>query len=200
MRILILGMIVTSFGLLLPDRVEALVRAGTLRPSLETSVLGVNAGKRDRGDEADLSDVHVGLGNSAIPGFGVAVIDRLLIGGRVALHFRHNEVGGWERNDFGWDVLPYAEYIFLDGVACPFVTATLGIEGWTIENPDMWKVAFYVGGGGGAHFFFHERISLDATLLLGFSVGGGEEEADPDIEFVDVLFRLSTFVGFSGWF
>ncbi len=99
-----------------------------------------------------------------------------------------------------WGVLPYIEYAFLRRVVRPFIVGTLGLEGETLDvygtKSNFWD--FYLAIGGGLHLFPSPYMSIDGTLLLGFSVGGGEDANYGD--FTKILFRLSLLIGASGWF
>jgi hypothetical protein len=110
-----------------------------------------------------------------------------------------------------WGVWPYLEYAFLDKVVRAFLMLMLGFEGHMAEpyheKATYWDFVF--GAGGGLHFFVVPSVSIDLTILAGFSAGGGsiettgEDSADTegiDFNFTRVLFRLSGIVSVSGWF
>ncbi len=205
-KYIVLVAIVTCV-LLAPQRSMAVTRAGLFKLSLDSSFFGFGMGEVDpdggRTNDFDSPTFGVGLSSPGI-GLGYTVIDCLVIGGRVTLG-----VQGYDdlfRNDesFYWSVLPYFEYIFLSGVARPFVTGTIGFEGVKEDAFDdhgrrWWGFTF--GGGGGAHFFVIDQVSIDAMLLITFTVGRGEDERpDDDLDFKLWHFKLSGLFGLSAWF
>ncbi len=215
--------------LALPGSSLAGVPGGTLRAHLESTFFSLYAGELDPdvGNNVDFNQFSFGLGapndnqmNVLLPtgqvflGFGGAVIDNLLIGGRVAMFFARHEddpsgsPGDLSYKSFHWGVIPYAEYLFLDGPVRPFVTAELGFHGvvgaqeycggGSCTDDDYHGWFFRIGAGGGAHFFLAESFSIDASMLLGFSHGGGEWDDDDDDWEID-LFRMDLLLGISGW-
>jgi hypothetical protein len=82
----------------------------------------------------------------------------------------------------------------------------LGFEGHkddlTYETAAYWD--FVLGLGGGLHIFANPSVSIDLTILLGFSAGGGAiAPAADDAEvtkFTRILFRATGGLGISGWF
>ena len=110
--------------------------------------------------------------------------------------------------DFRWGVLPYLEYAFLKRVVRPFLMVMLGFEGHVDkvyeQKAKFWEFVF--GGGGGLHFFGTPAVSVDLTLLVGFSAGGGGFEYSPTggesqkTKFTRIIFRLTGMLGVSGWF
>ena len=192
-----------------PDSAAALVTRGTLRPSMDTVLMQYRNGSVDPEDrnDRDYDDIGLGLGLPyAGVGFGVAVIDNLLIGGRLTLGYQNDEVEDFDLSRFTWGVLPYVEYVFLDGVVRPFVMGTLGFEGETGEqdNDDFKEFRFAFGGGGGAHFFIAPVFSIDATMLVWGRVGKGEWDYRGtvlrDYDYSVREFRIDTLFGLSGWF
>ncbi|MCP4675730.1 MAG: hypothetical protein GY854_09535 [Deltaproteobacteria bacterium] len=207
MKRCIIFVMIAAGVLLTPQRATAVTRAGLLKLSLDSSFIGFGTGEIDPegGDDNDFGAPTFGVGLSS-PGIGLGytVIDKLVIGGRVTLGVQgHDDLFG-DYESFFWSVLPYFEYIFLSGVARPFVTGTLGFEGVKVDAFDddgRWWWGFTFGGGGGAHFFVIEQVSLDAMLLLTFTVGGGEDERpDDDLDFKLWHFKLSGLFGLSAWF
>jgi len=182
--------------------------AGLFRANLDSMLFGFGSGEFEHDNdnvEHDFDAATVGLGlDSAGVGLGYTVIDGLLIGGRISLGLRGFDDYLDDSDAFFWSVLPYGEYIFLDGVARPFVTAVLGFEGKNFDQDagDRWWWGFEIGAGGGGHFFVLDQLSLDATMLFSFIVGTGEDEsaANNTVDFNHWRFRLSALVGLSAWF
>ena len=153
----------------------------------------------DGGAESDFDSVSFGAGipNAGL-NFGGTVLNGLVLGGRV-------NVGRYGQDqlleDYSlviWSVLPYLEYVFLDGVFRPFVTVIAGVEGVAdYLNDDTWWWGFNVSGGGGFHFFVHQHISIDFSLLAGFVIGSGERNNQ---DFQHRRFTMSCLFGVSGWF
>ena len=63
---------------------------------------------------------------------------------------------------------------------------------------------FVLGLGGGLHIFANPSVSIDLTILLGFSAGGGAvapKATDAEVtKFTRILFRATGGLGISGWF
>ena len=134
-------------------------------------------------------------------GFSYAVINKLFIGVRLGIAFEH--WGDPDASIFSLAVLPYLEYVFLNGVVRPFVSGTFGLETWIQgEGGDYHTIGALIAGGGGAHFYIGQNLSIDLTGLLGVYMGGGELDGEPSSSdnFFDVAFRLAILFGLSGWF
>lgn len=183
-----------------------MTRAGLFRVSLDTTLFGFGTGEIDvdNAGETDFDAASVGIGlDSAGIGLGYTVIDGLVLGGRVSFGLRGFDDYLYDEDAFVWSVVPYGEYIFLSGVARPFVTAILGFEGKNLgeDLSDRWWWGFEFGAGGGGHFFVLENVSIDATLLCSFIVGTGENEwPQNDVDFSHWRFRLVALAGLSAWF
>jgi len=176
----------------------AQISKGKKRVSLETPFLSLGVGEQDvGGNEENATYIDAFLGHKAIFGFGGAIANKWLIGGRITLALHHEDYGS-ELMEFRTMALPYVEYNFLSGKVIPFITLTMGLEMWFQgEDEDAWGANFYLAAGGGFHFFPWRFLSLDTTLLLGFSTGGGE---DNNIEYNITMFRTDILIGLSIWF
>jgi hypothetical protein len=196
-----------------PGVAEAEIERGTFRLHLESTFFSFFKGELDpdgRGD-IDLDGVHFGVGAPSQEysitrqsvGFGVTLIPNLVLGARVTLAVVHRDDDEVDDSDlFVMGFIPYLEYVFLDGMWRPFVTAVVGTEGWfgEIGDTDYRFANFVSGAGGGLHVFLAPQFSIDGTLLFSFAVGGGEWErgrADEDFDFWCI--DLSLLLGLSGW-
>ena len=190
--------------LLAPTKSMATTQKGLFKLSLDSTFFRFGTGEVDFDDgpedDFDTATVGIGMHDTSIS-FGFTVIPGLVIGGRVTFGLQGFDFYQWDHEVFVWSVLPYVEYVFLDGVPRPFVMGIAGFEGMNSDDFDMWWWGFKVGGGGGAHFFVMDRLSLDAFLLLAFDVGTGEIEVPgDDVDFSHWRFSVSTLVGMSAWF
>ena len=110
-------------------------------------------------------------------GFGYAFSNNLYVGGRLQLGFsstdEENDGLNFEQKYFDWQVLPYGEYLFLDGPLRPFVAAQVGVGGTKLTGdvPDRHTVQFIISGGGGVHYFLAPGFSFDAMMLFEMLVG-----------------------------
>ncbi|MDJ0764343.1 MAG: hypothetical protein QNJ97_15295 [Myxococcota bacterium] len=199
---LVLGIAILG---LMPGRLSALTDAGLFKLSLNSTFFRFGMGEVDVEDQPgerdyDAATVGVGMQNAGI-GFGYTVIPGLVVGGTVTLGLQGLDEFHGDDEAFIWQLLPYVEYIFLDGLVRPFVRGTVGFEGLSSDEfGDVWWWGFTFGAGGGAHFFIRDYISLDALLMLGFTVGTGEFEAGNDRDFSHWRFRISALLGMSAWF
>jgi hypothetical protein len=112
----------------------------------------------------------------------------------------------WFLNDdseiFVWSLVPYFEYVFLSGVARPFVMAQLGFEGAHDSPGDTdygwWSLLFGIGGG--AHFFLADKLSVDAILQLQQRFGTGRLETPAtETDFSHWRFSMGILFGISAW-
>jgi hypothetical protein len=217
-----------SIGLVLAAPLNAQVPARSVRLSVDTSFVRYHVGGWNPAGPEDwlVQKLEAGVGNpNAAIGLGVTVVDALAIGLRFliayeteALTFDQEDSGAEQPSNFDnrkysylrWGILPYLEYAFLKKTIRPFIMVTLGFEGNKAENAadiqSFWDFVFEAGGG--LHFFASPAVSVDATVLLGFSAGGGKrepanppEDAEPQTQrFTRILFRATGILGVSGWF
>lgn len=214
-------------GVTLSISASAQVPRGSVRLNIDTNIVNFNIGGWNPAGSEDwrLKKFDVGFGNPNIMlGVGVTLADALAVGlrlsigyGTASVYFDEDDSGVPEEEsttDFDamtysylrWGVAPYLEYAFGQRVVRPFLMLLLGFEGQTDNvayvETQYWD--FVLGMGGGIHFFGGPNVSVDLTLLLGFSAGGGSiTPADADAEpvsFTRILFRLTGGLGISGWF
>jgi hypothetical protein len=195
-----------------PTAIQAQTKAGLFKIQLDTVLFSYGLGEVDRSSSNDRSfgDATAGLGmaNAGI-GLGYTVIDRLVIGGRIALGIEGYDDYFWDAEGFRWSVMPFLEYVFLDKIFRPFIMLSLGFEGystedveflWQGEKTSWWGFRSEIAGGG--HVFVHEVVSLDFTLGMAFVFGNGEVEVTTsadDLEFKHWRFDFSALVGLSVW-
>jgi hypothetical protein len=196
---------------LMPGELFALTRAKLTRVHLDTTLFRAGIGEHDYDDgaEVDHNGFTGGFGmSSAGIGAGFAVIDGLVVGGKLTLGAEGYDPYHVDGTGFAWSIMPYVEYIFLDGLARPFVMGTLGFEGRNDmpDDDDYWWWAFAFGMGGGVHLFVFDNLSFDIGLLVGFDFGTGENENFPvgkptvtDDDFDHWMFKLEILLGISGW-
>ncbi|MDJ0764243.1 MAG: hypothetical protein QNJ97_14770 [Myxococcota bacterium] len=195
------------------------IEAGTMRFSADTVFLTYVKGAMSDfegdslnpayQDDVKFNSFNFGIGQpSAGVGVGVALMENLVLGLRLALGFTNQSLefdAGTEAQSsvlFGLDVLPYVEYVFLTDILRPAVIATTGLTGRTgdEENVSVSEWHFFIGGGGGIHLFFVDNFSIDALMIMSFSGGKGKEETDSvSWEYKRRSFGLNTFIGLSGW-
>lgn len=227
MRKVLLALLIFLLCLCVSGASAAQVPAGSVRLDLGTSLAGFQYGgwNPDGPEDWLYRRFEVGIGNPNVSlGLGATVIDALAIGLRFSIAMDDEEAGYDKEDSKGepnynlskfktsfirWGIWPYLEYAFLDKVVRPFLMLMLGFEGHVAEpyqeKATYWDFVF--GAGGGVHFFVVPTVSLDLTILAGFSAGGGsieptgEDSADqPETNFTRVLFRLSGILSVSGWF
>lgn len=160
-------------------------------------------------DDVDYQNFTFGLGEpQAGVDVGAAVFDNLLIGARLRLGYDTQtvEYGNQAETDnqsaFTLSFLPYAEYVFLDGLLRPFIVVVTGVDGRVGEMDDtgVSQWAFFAGAGGGAHIFLGESFSLDFSLIPGLGVGRGKNEIeDRQWKYDNLYFDLTLAIGVSGW-
>jgi hypothetical protein len=205
---------------LLPSPSQAQIAKGRFRLNVDTRLLDFTAATIEADDaphpETKYRNFEIGLGAPEVGfGLGYAVIDGLIVGGRIAISFLNATVdpegpgGDDETKTFGLRILPYVEYGFNIGKVVPFVVATLGFRTDLVKNENVTDNKsvtnlFVMGAGGGAHFFLAPSFSLDASLLIYGGFGGRNDEAEANNVSVDVdygvrAFELSLLVGLSGW-
>ncbi len=214
--IIVLSIIIVSLGL--PEPAESQVKSGTVRLHLDTLFMGYlfNNYDPEEGEEVETGTFSIGLGNPRLGiGFGLAVIDQLVIGGRFTGYLTASEIDeiDYKLKGFQWGILPYVQYLFLTGVVRPFIIGQMGFSGLAESSEDdrveidrnRWGFVF--GGGGGVHFFLGNRLSIDLTVLFDYSIGRQTEEhdyawdiADVELEATVSRFEWSTLLGLSGWF
>jgi hypothetical protein len=176
-------------------------RAGQFTVNLDTTLFGFGTGKINYKDSAlpdyqfDAVTGGIGMGNASI-GAGYTVIDGLLIGMRVRFGAQGMDEYRLDDTVFVWSFMPYAEYIFLDGLWRPFVTAGLGFEGK--NNDDFWYWGFTIGMGGGLHVFLFNNFSVDGRMMFDINFGSGETPAND--KFGQWRFGISGLLGMSVWF
>jgi len=213
MKRLFLFAVVMALPLARPDLAAAEIEKGTLRLHLESTFFGFSKGELDPEGPVlwDFQSIHFGIGTPEREfslarqsvGFGFALIPNLVLGGRVtmALLARNDDIR--DSTFFVMGLVPYVEYVFLDGTWRPFVTGMIGVEGWFGEtrNADYRLVNFVGGAGGGLHVFLAPQFSIDATALFSFAVGGGTEEyerrRERDLRFWAI--EIGLLLGLSGW-
>lgn len=200
----------------------------SVRLSVDTTFLRFNVGGWNPAGSDDwlVKRLEVGVGNpNAALGLGITLADALAVGVRLTISYETEELFFDEEDsnreppeDFDsrkyshlrWGIMPYIDYAFLKKTVRPFVMLTLGFEGNKYENlieiRKFWD--FVLGGGGGLHFFASPSVSIDATVLVGFSAGAGSAEAVEASEdgesdsqkFTRIMFRATGLLGVSGWF
>jgi hypothetical protein len=192
----------------LTSKATAGTASGLFRIHLDTTVFRVGIGEIDPDDSPanDYDGFTGGIGlESAGIGFGYTVINGLVIGGKLSFGADgfdkyHSDVTG-----FRWSIMPYVEYIFLDGLLRPFVIGIFGFQGRNNlpQTDDYWDWAFTFSAGGGLHIFVFNNLSFDGTMLFGFDVGAGEYEFGTprgDVHFNHWKFKLDLLLGMSVWF
>lgn len=214
MKRLLLSAVIGALLLARPGVSGAEVAKGTLRLHLESSFITFYKGQFTVDDAPNLrlSGVSFGIGaperefsmGRQSVGIGGALIPNLILGGRVSLALvdRDDRYYWNDTTLFVMGVIPYLEYIFLDGTWRPFVTAQVGMEGWFGDVADnSFRLATFVSGaGGGLHVFLAPQFSIDATALFTFAVGGGRwhrNRANRDMSYW--CLDLSVLLGLSGW-
>ena len=196
---------------LAPGELHALTRAKLTRIQLDTTLFRGGIGEHDYNDgpEYDNNGFTGGLGlSSGGIGAGYMVLDGLLVGGKLTLGAEGYDKYHVDGTGFVWSVMPYVEYIFLDGMARPFVMGTLGFEGRNNmpNDDDYWWWAFAFALGGGVHLFVFDNLSFDAGLSFGFDFGTGENKSwatgRPNVHddgFSHWLFKIEILLGISAW-
>ncbi len=207
---------------------SAQVPARSVRLNVDTTLLKFQLGGWNPAGPEDwrATKIEAGIGNpNAALGIGVTVADALTVGLRFAIAYETEELFFDEEDSkteppenfdnqkysyLRWGILPYLEYAFLKKTLRPFVMIALGFEGYRTENAaeirKFWD--FVLGAGGGLHFFASPSVSIDATLLVGFSAGAGsaKNQASPDdaephhLRSTRIMFRGTGILGVSGWF
>ncbi len=218
---------VIALSMTISITVSAQISKGSVRVNLDTNIVNFNLGSWNPAGPEDWRQqkLEAGIGNpNVMLGIGVTPADALAIGIKFLIGYDKGSVVFDEEDssieeedvttDFDsmkyshlrWGIAPYLEYAFGAKVIRPFLMLLLGFEGQTDNvtyvTSKYWD--FVLGMGGGIHLFGGPNVSIDITLLLGFSAGGGS--IAPEIEdaevmtFTRVLFRLSGGLGISGWF
>ncbi len=181
---------------------EAAVPRGAFRLSFDTTFFRFGVGEREydgREQNFDAATFGIGMPSYGV-GFGGAVTDNVVIGGRLTMGLEGYDHYHQDADGFVWQVLPYVEYVFLAGIFRPFVMGILGFQGrgdLDEMGDDSWW-GFTAGGGGGFHLFFFSNLSLDVTLAADYTVGTGETPRNQD--FGHWRFTFGALVGLSGWF
>ncbi len=193
--------IIALAAFLLPAIASAQTEARSMRLHLDANFIDLGVGERHPEPDVPDQDMHWVSAVFAPPiyaGFSYAVINKLFIGLRLGLAYQHGGDPDW--SVFSLSFLPYFEYIFLNGVVRPFVTATIGLTTNIYgEGADWFMIGMYLAGGGGAHFFIGKHFSIDLTGLVGLYLGGGHMDNVPETmdNFFDIAFRFSILVGLS---
>jgi hypothetical protein len=176
-------------------------KAGLWTVSLDTSLFGFGTGGLNFKDNT-IGDVSydavtggIGMGNAAI-GAGYTVIDGLVIGMRVRFGAQGMDEYRIDDTVFVWSFIPYAEYIFLDGLWRPFVTGELGFDGKASD--DNWYWGCTIGVGGGLHVFLFNNFSVDGRMMFDINFGSGEIATND--AFRQWRFGITGLLGMSVWF
>jgi hypothetical protein len=218
---------VVALGTAFSTAASAQVPKGSVRLNLDSNLIMYKFGGWNPAGDEDWKrqDIVAGIGvpNLAL-GVGVTVVDALAIGLRLSIGYETHEVGfdaddsaisadevmtdfdAMKQTNFRWGIAPYLEYAFMDKVVRPFLMLLLGFEGEKDTAPTVettfWDFIF--GLGGGLHLFGGPNVSVDLTILLGFSAGGGNftptVEGAEKLKFTRILFRANGNLGISGWF
>jgi hypothetical protein len=188
--------LILSFGIMFASAAFAQVPKGTVRLNLDSNLVHFNVGGWNPAGVEDwrMKRLDAGIGNPNVGlGLGVTLADALAIGLKFSIAYQSGEAS-FDADDSGileeesttdfettkysflrWGVAPYLEYAFLEKVVRPFIMVTLGFEGQKEDNyyatTAYWD--FLLGLGGGLHIFANPSVSIDLTILLGFSAGGG---------------------------
>ncbi len=218
--------LILILGFLFSGVASAQIPKGTVRLNLDTNIVHFNIGGWNPAGPEDwkMKRLDAGIGNPNVGlGLGVTLADALAIGLKFSIAYESGSASFDEGDsaiyeeesttDFDaykysylrWGVLPYLEYAFGEKVVRPFIMVQLGFEGHKDDLPaassSYWD--FVLGLGGGLHLFANPSVSIDLTILLGFSAGGGAisptaEDAEV-MKFSRVLFRATGGLGISGW-
>ncbi len=129
--------------------------------------------------------------------FGYQVTDAIVIGARAGfgigvVHSQVDTPFGTVVNDTNVGaigLLPYFEYLFLDGNIRPFVGAQAGFQVFWPDSGDG-QGAFIGGGLGGVHIFATPSFSISPIAYLDFVYRGADRNAG-----VDFIIAVS----FEGW-
>ena len=206
----------------------AQVPARSVRLNVDTTFLRFNVGGWNPAGRDDwlVKRLEAGVGNpNAALGLGVTLVDALTVGVRLTVAYETEELFFDEEDSnraapanfdskkysfLRWGIMPYLDYAFLKKTIRPFIMLALGFEGSKHEDlvnvQTLWDFIF--GLGGGLHIFASPSVSIDLTVLLGFSAGAGSSEPvePPDDEeshktrFTRIMFRGTGNLGVSGWF
>ena len=128
--------------------------------------------------------------------FGASFGDLVFVGSRLRLEWSKDAT---DQTALSWGLEPFAELMFLEGPAIPFVTAGLGVSGEVItpDGADSIRATFLgFRFGGGAHLFLTDSFSIDPRLEIGWNTRVGEGELEPNY----TVLRFGIVVGLSGWF
>ena len=220
------GVVALCFIVVSP--VAAQVPSRSVRLSVDSTFLRFNVGgwNPSGSDDWKVKRLEAGIGNpNAALGLGVTLADALAVGVRLTIAYETEELFFDEEdsnraapadfdsrkyNHLRWGIMPYLDYAFLKKTVRPFIMLTLGFEGNVYENSvetrKLWD--FVLGVGGGLHLFASPSVSIDATVLVGFSAGAGSaepaeppEDGEPEKQkFTRIMFRATGLLGVSGWF
>lgn len=185
----------------LPQEGNASLRKGYLRLGFDSTFFrfGVTnyAPKNLEDDYKTAFNLGAGMPNTGII-IGYSALNGFVLGARLNLGLASADDYFDDDHFLAWAAAPFMEYIFLKGVIRPFLTASVGVNGVaSYQSDDTWWWGFTFSGGGGIHFFAHQNVSIDLSLLPGFTLGSGKADG---LEFKHWRFTVAVPLGISGWF
>lgn len=188
--------LVAALAALGPDRASADAGPGAFRLGADVPVLVLTT-------FPDVGDPYFQFGlwgqppvvllDGPLPFVGASgayqVTDAILIGARLGLGVAVFETAFTDTTVGAVALLPFFEYLFLDGTIRPFIGAQAGFQ--VIFPEDQDARAWFIGGGmGGVHIFAADGFSISPTLFVDFLYNGALETAG-----IDVIAAIS----FEGW-
>lgn len=203
---LLLGLLLGS--LLHPAPASAQFIAHATRLSLDGDLLSLRKLDLEGGDldGQERSEFGIGLGASG-PGLGLshAFSEKVVLGVRVAGRRNTNEVEGGSETRGSLSVEAGGRYVALSGTVRPFLGVSVGVQRLHVEtSPAMEKGETFTGrhfvvrGELGAHLFATRYLSVDPSLGVGYTTGGGIGARDPDESGLAVRLNLALSVWFGG--
>ncbi|MCK9521641.1 MAG: hypothetical protein M0R76_01190 [Proteobacteria bacterium] len=205
-KLCLMGIGIAALFLLAPQA-RAEMQSGLFRIHLDTPILGVGVGGINPdgpGGKSTFSGFQVGLGTPSMGlGLGGTLGKGFVLGGKATVAMAASD---WyladESEHFVWSLVPYIEYVFLQGLARPFVMGQLGFEGLhdTMGDVKYGWWSFLFGIGGGVHFMLSPKVSIDALLDLQQRFGTGRTKVGPIKDgFNHWRFSMNILLGLSIW-
>lgn len=195
-RLVLSVALVAALAAVVPDSAAADAGAGAFRLGVDVPVLVLQT-------FPDVGDPYFQFGlwgqppvvllDAPLPFVGASgayqVTDAIVIGARLGLGVAVFETAFTDTTVGAFALLPFFEYLFLDGSIRPFIGAQAGFQVIVAEDDDA--RAWFIGGGmGGVHIFAADGFSISPTLFVDFLYNGYLETAG-----LDVIAAVS----FEGW-